>query len=553
MQNKYKVIDLFAGAGGLSLGFEQTGQFDIKAAFEKNAAMQATYSQNFPRVKVCGDVCKTDFAELSQQYGPIDLVIGGPPCQGFSNANRQHNNIINKNNLLIKQYVRAIRELKPKMFVLENVRNLCSSKHSFLMSKEDKAHIESWIASGFKVKTGQLRLKLIDGSMQPGELGKIRSADEAEALMIDKALFSELSGLYRARSNLAKFSERIFKHKSNLKRHLTCLQESGRSDEAAASLIFALDYVLRMLDDDTALSSDEALDILKVLQRPLMIQKMLYDLHELFENEVAVEDIVEDNESVYAVLNTVCIYDYLLYSMKELGYATEDHILQAGDYGVPQRRQRFVMFGIRTDLDVPIVFPKQTCNESNYLTVRDAIGDLEKLEVLTDLTKDRQGLPYPEDSAPGSLGIKLRDGCNSVKNHITPDSTDIAKQRFKSLKPGESFLNLSEDLININYSNPQNTQKTIYRRLDYDEPSPTVVNVRKSMWIHPSVDRALSVREAARLQSFPDSFVFCGIKDAQYQQVGNAVPPMLASAIAKAVADMLADTEGTARGETNER
>ena len=81
-------------------------------------------------------------------------------------------------------------------------------------------------------------------------------------------------------------------------------------------------------------------------------------------------------------------------------------------------------------------------------------------------------------------------------------------------------------------------------RLKYDEPSGTVVNVRKSMWIHPVLDRAISIREAARLQTFPDSFVFEGTKDSQYQQIGNAVPPYLARAIAKSVIAVLDAEEG---------
>ena len=67
----------------------------------------------------------------------------------------------------------------------------------------------------------------------------------------------------------------------------------------------------------------------------------------------------------------------------------------------------------------------------------------------------------------------------------------------------------------------------------------TAPYVRKSMWIHPTLDRAISIREAARLQTFPDSFVFCGSKDKQYQQVGNAVPPIMAKAIAKQLASTL--------------
>ena len=92
------------------------------------------------------------------------------------------------------------------------------------------------------------------------------------------------------------------------------------------------------------------------------------------------------------------------------------------------------------------------------------------------------------------------------------------------------------------YSNVERTQNTIYMRLKYDEASGTVVNVRKSMWIHPVLDRAISIREAARLQTFPDSFVFEGTKDSQYQQVGNAVPPFLAKAIAESLFSLLDKT-----------
>ena len=89
------------------------------------------------------------------------------------------------------------------------------------------------------------------------------------------------------------------------------------------------------------------------------------------------------------------------------------------------------------------------------------------------------------------------------------------------------------------YTDVKRTQNTIYLRLSYDQPSGTVINVRKSMWIHPTLDRAISIREAARLQTFPDSFVFYGSKDKQYQQVGNAVPPIMAKAIANKLAQQL--------------
>ena len=120
----YKVVDLFAGAGGLSLGFMQTRKYDIKVAFENSPYMQETYRLNHPGVEVQGDVCAANYDEIKRKYGDIDVVIGGPPCQGFSNANRQKNHAISQNNMLVKQYIRAILELKPKAFVMENVSML---------------------------------------------------------------------------------------------------------------------------------------------------------------------------------------------------------------------------------------------------------------------------------------------------------------------------------------------------------------------------------------------------------------------------------------------
>lgn len=111
----YKVVDLFAGAGGLSLGFMQTRKYDIKVAFENSPYMQETYRLNHPGVEVHGDVCAANYDEIKEKYGDIDVVIGGPPCQGFSNANRQKNHAISQNNMLVKQYIRAVLELKPNV------------------------------------------------------------------------------------------------------------------------------------------------------------------------------------------------------------------------------------------------------------------------------------------------------------------------------------------------------------------------------------------------------------------------------------------------------
>ena len=115
----YKVIDLFAGAGGLSLGFMQTGRFEIVAAAENNPGARKTYKRNHKLARLYPDVRTIDYTELEESCGEIDVVIGGPPCQGFSNANRQHTTIISMNNRLVKEYVRAVRELEPKAIVFD--------------------------------------------------------------------------------------------------------------------------------------------------------------------------------------------------------------------------------------------------------------------------------------------------------------------------------------------------------------------------------------------------------------------------------------------------
>ena len=152
------------------------------------------------------------------------------------------------------------------------------------------------------------------------------------------------------------------------------------------------------------------------------------------------------------------------------------------------------------------------------------------------------------------IGIKAREAVTKLKqlrntsglvyNHIVPKTGEEALARFKQLGQGQNFHDLPDTFKENTYTNVDRTQNTVYQRLCYSAPSGTVINVRKSMWIHPTVDRAVSVREAARLQTFPDSFRFWGTKDAQYQQVGNAVPPMLAEAIARQILSYIDKNNG---------
>ena len=141
-----KTVDLFAGAGGLSYGFELTNQFLIVAAAENNKNARQTYVENHKGrgdIIMIPDVRGYNFKILTEKVGRIDVVIGGPPCQGFSNANRQKNHIISMNNSLVKEYFRAIKEIEPRAFVMENVSMLSSDTHRFYDSYCDHEVVEA--------------------------------------------------------------------------------------------------------------------------------------------------------------------------------------------------------------------------------------------------------------------------------------------------------------------------------------------------------------------------------------------------------------------------
>lgn len=148
-EEKFRILDLFAGAGGLSLGFTQTGKFQILAAAENNSYIQQTYLRNHRDVLMIPNVVGYDFTKLKTKFGGFDVVIGGPPCQGFSNANRQKNSVVCMNNSLIKEFFRAVKEIEPMAFVMENVSMLQSATHKFYNTANDCEDIEKL---GIKLK-----------------------------------------------------------------------------------------------------------------------------------------------------------------------------------------------------------------------------------------------------------------------------------------------------------------------------------------------------------------------------------------------------------------
>ena len=200
-------VDLFSGAGGLSLGFLQTGQVEIIAAVENNKYAQKTYKRNHLQytkdksqkdIKYFDDIRTINFQNIIKDYQKINLVFGGPPCQGFSNANRQKTELISTNNQLVKEYVRAIKELNPDAFVMENVKAMKSSKHKFFYSTNDQQEVVDEL--GLKLltekiiigKTTSLTKELVHFLQK-----STSSAELSEYTINDKILFSKISHISR--------------------------------------------------------------------------------------------------------------------------------------------------------------------------------------------------------------------------------------------------------------------------------------------------------------------------------------------------------------------
>lgn len=225
----------------------------------------------------------------------------------------------------------------------------------------------------------------------------------------------------------------------------------------------------------------------------------------------------------------------ILAGLTKFGYRVDTRILRAEEYGVPQERRRIFFLGNRCGL--PIEWPNPTHGPGllPLVTVWDAIGDLPTLRNGED-----PGGPIPYSVAPSTeYQITLRGNCTKVTNHVAPCLAPINLERMKHIPEGGSWRDIPYELLPRGMKRARRCDHTKrYGRLRKGGMSSTVLtkcDIHWGAYIHPEQDRVLTVREAARLQSFPDSFRFFGPRTEQYIQVGNAVPPLLSYKVAQAI------------------
>ncbi|MCX7044371.1 MAG: DNA cytosine methyltransferase [Candidatus Sumerlaeota bacterium] len=210
---------------------------------------------------------------------------------------------------------------------------------------------------------------------------------------------------------------------------------------------------------------------------------------------------------------------------EEAGYTCAHGVLCASDFCVPQIRSRFFLIGSRHGTIVEM--PKPIVRRP--VTVRQAIEDLPSL--CNGASEDY--LRYPRK--PRSNYAKaMRNGQDGCHGHLVTSNASNIIERYRYIPQGGNWENIPKRLMN-NYTNRARCHTGIYRRLDENFASIVLGNYRKNMLVHPREDRGLSIREAARLQSFPDRYEFTGSIGFQQQQVANAVPPLLAKAVFQAL------------------
>lgn len=354
-------IDLFCGCGGLSLGFEMAGLTPI-AGIDFNKSAVSTYNLNFKKAKgICENILNMDEQKIREELGSlehIDLIIGGPPCQGFSNANQNYVELDDPRNKLFFEFVKFVDLAQPRMVVIENVPQI------------------------------------------------------------------------------------ITKNNGYAKRRIS----------------------------------------------------------EIFE---------------------------------ERGYTVSNAILDASEYGVPQKRMRNFFFIIHGE-----PFDVNTIGKSDKkISVKEAIGELYQFEGGVENFRTLNRLPETD------YQWYLRAPDDKVYNHDIHYPAEIQQERISYVPQGGNWRDVPERLWETERTTRtgrKNRHSSAYKRLKEDDFSVTIdAGNQHSNYYHPLFNRIPTVREAARLQSFPDTFKFNGTMTEQYLQVGNAVPPVLAAKIAMAIRERL--------------
>lgn len=265
--------------------------------------------------------------------------------------------------------------------------------------------------------------------------------------------------------------------------------------------------------------------------------------------------LVIENVPGLATLHGGAFLPLIAQGFRDLGYRYTCAELLAAQYGAPQMRWRMFFIGVREDTGLSLpsfpapthgrrgigeLVPNRTISAEDaygFLTTFDAIGDLPIVE------SGRERSDYV-DAPTTPFQMAMREGTDVLSNHYSARMSAINLLRFQHLKPGQDWRDLPRDLLPAGMQRAALKDHTRrFRRMTWDGVPRSIItrfrDPKSGEYTHPTQDRTISIREAARIQAFPDWFVFNGSITSQYDQVGNAVPTLLAKAMGLEVARAL--------------
>lgn len=214
----------------------------------------------------------------------------------------------------------------------------------------------------------------------------------------------------------------------------------------------------------------------------------------------------------------------------ELGYNVNYAILRASDYGVPQSRKRVFFIGLNKEKFGDLFFDFDKIQTQSIISAKEAISDL---PTLIDCEETTSYTISPSNE----YQRQIRNGSKILHNHVRTNHTEKTIKIISMVPDGGTIKDLPEKYYKIRNYN------AAFKRMNSKLPSSTIDCGHRN-YFHYELNRIPTVRESARIQSFPDTYIFYGSKTSQYTQVGNAVPPLLANAIAKTILTILDKQEG---------
>ena len=238
-----------------------------------------------------------------------------------------------------------------------------------------------------------------------------------------------------------------------------------------------------------------------------------------------------------------CI-DAILNEMTNSGYNVTHFVLNSAEFGVPQSRKRLFFIGIRNDLpfNANLIEPKGFLFGDDQITIEQAIMDLPQINACEGTEQQNYTIP-PQNE----FQKYCRQNSDCIHNHVAMKHTKRLVERFKQIKFGQSVADVPDEFGQRKRGDASKLSGKKYAQNNFrpfpNKPSPTIPASFQSNFVYPFLNRNYTAREGARLQSFPDTYIFKGNRTnmsweknlSQYQQIGNAVPPLLAKAIADTI------------------